>query len=69
MKELDLATRLDAYLALREALGVSTRACRRLLRDFVAYVEKHGEGNTLRAQLAVDWACSTAAKGAGSLVL
>jgi integrase len=61
MKELDLSTRLDAYLALREALGVSTRACRRLLRDFVAYVEKHGEGNALRAQLAVDWACSTSA--------
>jgi integrase len=61
MKELDLSTRLDASLALREALGVSTRACRRLLQDFVAYVEKHGEGPALRAQLAVDWACSTSA--------
>lgn len=61
MKEIDLHTRLDAYLALREALGVSTRACRRLLQDFVAYLEKHGDGKPIRAQLAVDWACSTSA--------
>ncbi len=61
MKEIDLHTRLDAYLALREALGLSTRACRKLLQDFVAYLEKHGDGNLIRAQLAVDWACSTSA--------
>ncbi len=61
MKELDLQTRLDAYLALREALGLSTRACRKLLQDFVAYLEKHGDGKPIRAQLAVDWACSTSA--------
>jgi integrase len=58
MKEIDLHTRLDAYLALREALGFSTRASRRLLHDFVAYLEKHGDGKPIRAQLAVDWACS-----------
>jgi len=61
MKEIDLHTRLDAYLALREALGVSTRACRKLMQDFVAYLEKHGDGKPIRAQLAVDWACSTSA--------
>lgn len=61
MKELDLHTRLDAYLALREALGFSTRACRKLLQDFVTYLEKHGDGKPIRAQLAVDWACSTSA--------
>jgi len=32
----ELQTRLDAYLALREALGYATHATRRLLQDFVA---------------------------------
>ncbi len=59
MKEIDLQTRLDAYLALREALGFSMRACRKLLQDFVAYLEKHYDGKPIRAQLAVDRACST----------
>jgi integrase/recombinase XerD len=61
MTEIDLHTRLDAYLALREALGLSTRARRKLLQDFVAYLEKHGDGKPIRAQLAVDWASSTSA--------
>jgi integrase len=61
MKEIGLHTRLDTYLALRETLGVSTRPCRKLLHDFVAYLENHGDGNPIRAQLAVDWACSTSA--------
>jgi integrase len=61
MKEIDLRTRLDAYLALREALGVSTHACRRLLQDFLAYLEKHGDGKPIRSEFAVDWACSTSA--------
>ena len=61
MKETDLRARLDAYLALREALGISTRAGRILLQDFVAYLEKHTNGNPIRARLAVDWACSASA--------
>jgi len=61
MTEIDLHTRLDAYLALREALGLSMRARQKLLKDFVAYLEKHGDGKPIRAQLAVDWACSTSA--------
>jgi hypothetical protein len=61
MKEINLHTRLDAYLALREALGLSTHARRKLLQDFVAYLEKHGDGKPIRAQLAVDWASSASA--------
>ena len=61
MKETDLRARLDAYLALREALGISTRAGRILLQDFVAYLEKHTNGNPIRARLAVDWACGASA--------
>jgi len=61
MKETSLHTRLDAYLALREALGFSMRACRKSLQNFVAYLENHNNGTPIRAQLAVDWACSTSA--------
>ena len=53
----ELQTRLDAYLALREALGYATHATRRLLQDFVAYLTQHGDGPPIRAHLAVDWAC------------
>jgi integrase/recombinase XerD len=54
-------TRLDAYRALREALGWATRATRRLLQDFVAYSEQPSDGPPLRAHLAVDWACRASA--------
>lgn len=57
----ELHTRLDAYLALREALGFATRATRRLLQDFVAYLAQHGDGHPIRAHLAVDWACRASA--------
>jgi integrase/recombinase XerD len=57
----ELHTRLDAYLTLREALGYATHATRRLLQDFVAYLEQHGDGDPIRAHLAVDWACRASA--------
>jgi integrase len=57
----ELQTRLDAYLALREALGFATRAPRKLLQDFVAYLAQHGDGHPIRAHLAVDWACHASA--------
>jgi integrase len=50
---------LDAYLSVREALGFQMRAERTLLRDFVGFVELHGDGGPIRAQLAVDWACAS----------
>jgi hypothetical protein len=50
---------LDAYLSVREALGFQMRAERTLLRDFVGVVELHGDGGPIRAQLAVDWACTS----------
>jgi hypothetical protein len=57
----ELQTRPDAYLALREALGYATHATGRLLHDFVAYLERHGDGYPIRAHLAVDWACRASA--------
>jgi integrase/recombinase XerD len=57
----ELQIRLDASLALREALGFATRATRKLLHDFVAYLAQHGDGPPIRAHLAVAWACHASA--------
>jgi integrase/recombinase XerD len=56
-----LSEYLDAYIGLREALGFQMRTHRTLLRDFVRFVTWHGDDGPLRAQLAVDWACSSTA--------
>ena len=61
MKPTDLHNRLDAYLSLREASGFSTCTYRKRLQDFANYLENHGNGNPIHAQLAVDWACCTSA--------
>ena len=59
MSHRSLHLHLDAYLSVREALGFQMRAERTLLRDFVGFVELHGDGGAIRAQLAVDWACAS----------
>ncbi len=61
MNPLDLQSRLDAYLAIREALGIPIRPSRLLLQDFVRYLAQHADAEPIRARLAVDWACSTSA--------
>ena len=61
-----LHSRLAAYLAMREALGFRMRAPTLLLTDFVQYVIAHNLPDPIRAQLAVDWACSgSATRGVG----
>jgi integrase/recombinase XerD len=62
MSHRSLHLHLDAYLSVREALGFQMRAERTLLRDFVGFVESHGDGGPIRAQLAVDWACASSAQ-------
>ena len=56
---------LDAYLSVRDALGFQMRAERTVLRDFVRFLETHGEAGPIRAQRAVDWACASSAQAAG----
>ena len=60
MKPGDLWLHLEAYLALKKALGFPLGARERLLRDFVAFAESNGVGvrGTISAQVAFDWACS-----------
>ncbi len=52
-----LHTQLVAYLSLREALGFQMRAEKSLLPEFVAYVKVQQNSSTIRAQMALEWAC------------
>ena len=58
MKPGDLWLHLEAYLALKKALGFPLGVRERLLRDFVAFAEINGIRGTINAQVAFDWACS-----------
>ncbi len=66
MSPAELSARLDAYLALRQALGFTMRAERTLLRDFGRFLEAQGDLNPIRAQAALDWACSSSLSRGGS---
>lgn len=60
MTPAELSARLEAYLALRQALGFKMRAESTLLRNFVRYLETQvGDLNPIRARAALDWACSS----------
>jgi integrase len=65
MKPGELREHLEGYLALRRAVGFEMRAEERLLRDFVTFVEEHEPTGTIRARLALDWACSKAPQCGG----
>jgi len=55
---LDLPAQLDAYLALRVALGLPTHATRLLLQQFVGYLDHHHPGAApIRTQSVIAWAC------------
>jgi integrase/recombinase XerD len=57
MKFGELRDWLERYLAVRRAVGFTMRAQEPRLRSFVTFVERREPVGTLRAQLAVDWAC------------
>ena len=41
---------LDSYIGVRQAVGFQMRTHRTLLRDFVQFVTRHGDGGPLRAR-------------------
>src|ERR1700675_3043146 len=49
--------RLESYLAVREAMGHSVRAERKLLGEFLDFVDQKGGAGPIRAEWALDWAC------------
>jgi hypothetical protein len=57
MKPGDLCLHLEAYLALKKALGFPLGVRERLLRDFVAFAENSGIKGTINAQVAFVLAC------------
>jgi hypothetical protein len=59
MRAGDLRAPLDAYLAVRRAVGFAMRPEARLLRDFIAFLERRGLDHPVGAQAALDWATST----------
>jgi integrase len=61
MTTAELNIRLDAYLAIRQALGVRLNAESILLRSFIQFLELKGNPHPIRAYVAVEWACSACA--------
>lgn len=57
---------LEAYLCLREALGLRMEAERVLLPKLIDFVIAHGDGGPIRAQLVVDWAQAFSPRRAGA---
>ena len=48
---------LESYLAVREAMGHSVRAERKLLGEFLDFADQRGGAGPIRAEWALDWAC------------
>jgi hypothetical protein len=59
MTAAELNTRLDSYLAIRNALGFRIQAEGTLLHSFVQFLELKGNPHPIRAYLAIEWACSS----------
>ena len=57
MRAIDLAPILDRYLAVRDALGFSTRAIRPLLHEFLHFLETTLPPGPLPAHVVFTWAC------------
>lgn len=66
MSPAELQLHVEAYIGVREALGCQMQAHRILLREFAQFVEAHGDGEAIRAQLALDWACAASSQRGGS---
>ena len=56
----DLFLRVECYVSLRRALGYVVTSEEKLLKDFVRFVEAQMVTGPIRAQMALDWARSTA---------
>lgn len=53
----ELQSCLDAYLAVRDALGFANIAERLLLPHFVSFLKSRAWSGPIRAELALEWAC------------
>jgi len=64
--DIDFGQHLEAYLAIRDALGLTAGTRARLLRSFLYYVRgATAPGMPIQAMTAVAWACDHAPPGCG----
>jgi integrase/recombinase XerD len=54
----DLLFRVECYVGLRHALGYVVRSEEKLLKDFVRFIGAQAITGPIRAQMALDWACT-----------
>lgn len=66
MTRLELTRQLQAYLCLREALGLRLEAERVLLPKLIDFVIVHGDGGPVRAQQVLDWARAFSPRRSGA---
>ena len=58
MSSKDLLFRVECYVGLRHALGYVVRSEEKLLKDFVRFIGAQAITGPIRAQMALDWACT-----------
>ena len=58
MSSEDLLFRVECYVGLRHALGYVVRSEEKLLKDFVRFIGAQAIAGPIRAQTALDWACT-----------
>jgi hypothetical protein len=64
--DIDFGQHLEAYLAIRDALGLTAGTRARLLRSFLDYAcGATAPGMPIRAMTAVAWACDRAPPSCG----
>lgn len=54
----DLLLQVECYVGLRKAIGYTVHSEEKLLKDFVAFLVSGTVDGPIRAQTAVDWACT-----------
>ena len=62
MKQLNLETRAAQYVELRKTLGFKFRLERRLLQQFVRFLESQDSPGPIRAEMAIRWACTASSR-------
>ena len=60
MRTDELLLRVECYVAVRKALGYAVRSEEKLLKDFIKFLELNQASSPIRAQTAIEWACTPA---------
>jgi integrase/recombinase XerD len=58
----DLLLQVECYVGFRQAIGYTVRSEEKLLKDFIAFLVAGNFECPIRAQAAVDWACTSSSR-------